>query len=234
VNGPGNGDKVVNAREKRVLGSEGRDAGSKMHDARYRRVRRAKGSRVPMKRCKWATVSQLVMEYHDQEWGVPSYDDRHLFELLTLEGAQAGLNWITVLKKRENYRSLFAGFEPKKVARFSKSKQERVLANPGIIRNRLKVESTIANAKAFLKVQAEFGTFSNYIWQFVDNKPIQKRWKSLKRIPAETAESRRMSKDLKKRGFRFVGPTICYAFMQAVGIVNDHEVGCFRYKQVSR
>ncbi len=186
-----------------------------------------------MKRCAWADGHPLDVEYHDTEWGVPSHDDVHLFEMLTLEGAQAGLSWTTILKKRVGYRRAFAGFDPKKVSRFSATKRERLLDDPSIVRNRLKVESTINNAKAFLKVQKEFGSFSGYLWQFVDETPQQNRWKSLDEIPAETAESRLLSKDLKRRGFRFVGPTIGYALMQAVGLVNDHEVGCFRYKEVA-
>jgi DNA-3-methyladenine glycosylase I len=184
------------------------------------------------KRCAWANSHPLNIEYHDAEWGVPSFDDVHLFEMLTLEGAQAGLSWTTILKKREGYRRAFAGFDPQKVARFSASRCARLLQNPDIVRNRLKVESTINNAKAFLQVQKEFGAFSDYIWRFVDGTPIQNRWRTLQDVPAETPHSRAMSKDLKQRGFRFVGSTICYAFMQAVGMVNDHEVGCFRSGEV--
>ena len=185
-----------------------------------------------MKRCPWALSSELYIAYHDREWGVPSHDDRHLFEFLILEGAQAGLSWSTILEKRENYRKLFSNFDPRRVAGFTKSRRERLLLNPGIVRNRLKVESAISNAKAFLKIQKEFGTFSDFIWEFVGHKSIQNRWKSFKQVPAETPVSKEMSRTLKKRGFRFVGPTICYAFMQAVGMVNDHEVGCFRHREV--
>jgi len=185
------------------------------------------------KRCKWAGEEKLMGDYHDKEWGVPVHDDRLLFEFLTLEGAQAGLSWATILNKRDNYRAAFANFDPSKVSRFTKRKVETLLKNPGIVRNRLKVESTVANAKNLLKVQKEFGSFDAYIWSFVDGKQIQNRWKHLREIPAETDESKAMSKDLRKRGFRFIGPTICYAFMQAVGMVNDHETTCFRYRAVA-
>lgn len=185
-----------------------------------------------MKRCTWADSHPLNAAYHDEERGVPSYDDVHLFEMLTLEGAQAGLSWTTILKKRDGYRRAFAGFDPHKVARFSPSNCEKLLQNPDIVRNRLKVESTVNNAKALLRVQREFGSFAGYIWQFVDGRPIENRWKSLSEIPAESNQSKAMSKDLKKRGFRFVGSTICYAFMQAVGMVNDHEVGCDRRQEI--
>ena len=181
------------------------------------------------KRCAWAQ-NPLLAEYHDREWGVPVHDDLVLFEFLILEGAQAGLNWLTVLKKRESYRQAFAGFDPAKVARFSEAKQAMLLENPGIIRNRLKVASTVGNAKATLAVQKEFGSLDAYLWAFVDGKPIRNARKSLSEIPATTVESDRMSKELKKRGFKFVGSTICYAFMQAVGMVNDHETSCFRYR----
>ena len=185
-----------------------------------------------MKRCRWAGSDPLMIRYHDEEWGVPSFDDRHLFEMLTLEGAQAGLSWTTILRKRENYRKAFAGFDPARVARFDASRVERLLQDPGIVRHRGKIESTVANAKAVLAVQREFGSLSDYLWNFVDGQPIQNRWKTLSDLPAETAESRRMSRELKKRGFRFLGPTTCYAFMQAVGMVNDHEVGCFRHHAI--
>lgn len=180
-------------------------------------------------RCPWAT-SDLMQRYHDEEWGVPSRDDRHLFEMLTLEGAQAGLSWETILKKRDGYRRAFARFEAKRVARFTAADVGRLMNDAGIVRNRLKIESTINNASAFLKVQKEFGSFAKYIWAFVDDRPIQNRVKTLKDLPAETDLSRRISKDLKKRGFRFVGPTVIYAFMQAVGMVNDHVEACFRRK----
>jgi DNA-3-methyladenine glycosylase I len=180
-------------------------------------------------RCTWAgTTDPLMIAYHDDEWGVPSHDDRHFFEMLTLEGAQAGLSWRTILYKREGYRRAFSRFDPRKVARYDARTVRTLLADPGIVRNRLKVESTIANARAFLKVQEEFGSFDTYIWSFVAGTPIVNRWKTLGQVPARTKESDAMSKDLKKRGFRFVGSTICYAFMQATGLVNDHSVDCFR------
>jgi DNA-3-methyladenine glycosylase I len=179
-------------------------------------------------RCPWAGSLPEMIAYHDEEWGTPSHDDRHLFEMLTLEGAQAGLSWSTILLKRKGYRRAFAGFDPKKVARFTAADVKRLMGDPGIVRNRLKIESTIDNAKAFLKVQQEFGSFDNYIWSFVGGKPIVTRFRSMKEIVAETDLSRQISKDLKRRGFRFVGPTVIYAFMQAVGMTNDHMVGCFR------
>jgi DNA-3-methyladenine glycosylase I len=178
-------------------------------------------------RCPWAT-SEAMIAYHDNEWGVPVHDDRKLFEFLILEGAQAGLSWSTILNRREGYRRAFAGFDPKRVAKFGKPEIQRLLKDEGIIRNRLKIESTIGNAKAFLDVQKEFGSFDKYVWQFVGGKPILNRPKGMKELPARTAESDAMSKDLKKRGFKFVGSTICYAFMQAVGLVDDHLVGCHR------
>ena len=174
----------------------------------------------------------LYIEYHDKEWGVPNHDDHHLFEMLILEGAQAGLSWSTVLHKRQHYRKVFDNFNAARVARYNAKKIRALLADPGIIRNRLKIESAIQNAKAFLKTQEEFGTFDAYIWQFVGGKPKQNRWGSLKEVPPRTTESDAMSKDLKKRGFNFVGSTICYAFMQAVGMVNDHPLTCFRHKEV--
>ncbi len=185
-----------------------------------------------LQRCAWALGSELERSYHDNEWGVPLHDDRKLFEFITLEGAQAGLSWATILKKRENYRKLFADFEVEKIARYNKSKIEALLNNPGIIRNRLKVESTISNARAFIEIQHEFGSFDAYIWQFTDGKPVVNRWKTIQHIPASTEISDAMAKDLKKHGFRFVGSTICYAFMQATGMVNDHTVDCFRYHEV--
>ncbi len=184
-----------------------------------------------MKRCEWAGKEHMH-GYHDVEWGVPVHDDRLLFEFLILEGAQAGLSWDTILKKREHYRKVYDGFDAKKIARYTPRKIEKLLADSGIVRNRLKVAASIGNAKAFLAVQKEFGSFDAYIWQFVGGKPKKNKWKSLKEIPATTAQSDAMGKDLKRRGFKFVGSTICYAFMQAVGMVNDHEVGCFRYRQV--
>lgn len=185
-------------------------------------------------RCQWAGDDPLYVTYHDEEWGVPLHDDRLLFEFLVLEGAQAGLSWITILRKRENYREAFDDFDPAQVARYDEAKTAKLLANPAIVRNRLKVQSAIQNAQAFLRVQDEFGTFDRYIWSFVDGRPIINQWRTLSDIPAETTESRAMSKDLKKRGFNFVGPTICYAFMQACGMVNDHTVDCFRYQEVQR
>ena len=174
----------------------------------------------------------LYVAYHDDEWGVPERDDRRLFELLTLEGAQSGLSWATILRKREGYRRLFAGFDPAAVARFGDADVERLLADPAIVRNRLKVESTVANARATLAVQGELGSLDTYLWSFVGGSPLQNRWRTLGELPAETDESRAMSKDLKRRGFRFVGPTILYALMQSGGLVNDHVTSCFRYDQV--
>ena len=187
---------------------------------------------ITKRRCEWGTVSQIYIDYHDNEWGVPIHDDRTLFEFLILEGAQAGLSWETVLKKRENYRKAFSNFDPVKVSRYSDKKVEALMGNKGIIRNSLKITSAINNAKRFLEVQKEFESFETYIWQFVNGKPITNRFKSIQEIPATTKESDAMSKDLKKRGFTFVGPTICYAHMQATGMVNDHIVGCFRYKEI--
>lgn len=184
------------------------------------------------KRCEWAEgVSDLYKAYHDKEWGVPVHNDRTFFEFLTLEGAQAGLSWITVLKKRENYRKAFDRFDPKKVARYTPARMKKLLLNEGIIRNRLKISSTVDNAKAFLAVQKEFGSFDAYVWRFVGGKPHINRPKSHREVPAKTAISDALSKDLKKRGFRFVGSTICYAFMQATGLVNDHSVECFKAKR---
>jgi len=184
-------------------------------------------------RCAWAQTP-LGIIYHDREWGVPVHDDRLLFEFLTLEGAQAGLSWETILRKRDAYRDAFAGFDPERVARFTPSRVERLLADPGIVRNRLKIESTVGNAKAFIKVQDEYGSFDSYIWRFVGGSPRVNHWSRLQRIPARTTESDALSKDLLKRGFKFVGSTICYAFMQAVGMVNDHTTDCFRYERLAR
>jgi DNA-3-methyladenine glycosylase I len=183
-------------------------------------------------RCNWAR-NPLSIRYHDDEWGLPQHDDRILFEFLILEGAQAGLSWDTILQKRENYRAAFAGFDPRRIARYDPRKTQSLLRNPGIIRNRLKIASAVQNAKAFMTVQNEFGSFDRYIWQFVDGKPRLNAWRSGQRVPARTSESDDMSKDLKRRGFNFVGSTICYAFMQAVGMVNDHWVECFRYSQLN-
>lgn len=184
-----------------------------------------------MKRCRWAK-SDLSIKYHDEEWGVPRHDDRTLFEFLILEGAQAGLSWETILKKRDNYRLAFDNFEVELVAKYNQRKVDKLLANPGIIRNELKLKAAIENARAFLAVQKEFGSFDLYIWSFVGGRPLVNKWESLAALPANTAESDAMSKDLKRRGFKFVGTTICYAFMQAIGMVNDHEKSCFRYKEV--
>ncbi len=184
-----------------------------------------------MQRCSWPK-SELDIAYHDTEWGVPVHDDRLLFEMLILEGAQAGLSWSTILKKRENYRRACDNFDARQIAKYDDRKIKSLLADEGIVRNRLKIAATIQNAKSFLAVQKEFGSFDAYIWQFVGGKPIQNQRKSLKEIPARTPESDAMSKDLLKRGFKFVGSTICYAFMQAVGMVNDHTVDCFRQKQL--
>jgi DNA-3-methyladenine glycosylase I len=182
-------------------------------------------------RCQWVTQgNQLYEEYHDNEWGVPVHNDRTHFEFLILEGAQAGLSWLTILKRREGYRKAFANFDPKKVAAYGESHIAKLLMDEGIIRNKLKIASAINNAKLFLEIQKEFGSFDHYIWQFVGGKPIQNHWQSIKEIPSETDESRALSKDLKKRGFNFVGPTVMYAHMQATGLVNDHTIDCFRYK----
>jgi DNA-3-methyladenine glycosylase I len=186
-----------------------------------------------MNRCPWAKTDVYV-QYHDTEWGVPVHDDRLLFEFLILEGAQAGLSWETILKKRDSYREAFDNFEPAIVANYGQKKRKSLLANAGIVRNRLKIEAAVQNAKIFLAVQSEFGAFDKYIWQFVGREPKHNAWKSLKEVPARTPESDAMSKDLKRRGFKFVGSTICYAFMQAVGMVNDHLVECFRYRELRR
>lgn len=187
-----------------------------------------------MRRCEWAPEGDaLYVAYHDEEWGVPSHDDRHLFELLTLEAAQAGLAWATILRKREGYRVAFERFDPDRVARFDRRRVERLLGDPRIVRNRLKVESTVNNAGRILDVREEFGSFDTYVWQFVGGVPIVGRRRSFRDLPSETQESKAMSKDLKKRGFRFIGPTVCYAFMQAAGLVNDHVTTCFRYRELS-
>lgn len=188
----------------------------------------------PRRRCAWVGDSPEGVTYHDSEWGVPSRDDRHLFEMLILEGAQAGLSWATILAKRERYREVYRDFDPATVARFNSRSRARLLGDPGIVRNRQKIEASVDNAKAFLEVQEEFGSFASFAWRFVGNKPIRNRWKSYRDAPAQTEESQAFSAALKQRGFRFVGPTICYAFMQAVGMVNDHELGCFRRNQVTR
>lgn len=185
----------------------------------------------PRKRCAWARTPEAIV-YHDREWGVPVRDDRRLFEMLILEGAQAGLSWDTILRKREGYRAAFAGFDPRRVARFSEAKLEALLENPGIVRNRLKVRSAVDNARAFLAIQREHGSFAAFLWDFVGGRPRRNAWRRLAEVPPRTPESDALSRELKRRGFRFVGSTITYAFMQAVGLVNDHTVDCFRYRQV--
>jgi DNA-3-methyladenine glycosylase I len=187
-----------------------------------------------VKRCAWAATGALEAAYHDQEWGVPQHDDRQLFEFLILEGAQAGLSWSLILKRRDAYRRAFAQFDPVRVARFDARRMKRLLEDDGIVRNRLKIESAVRNARAFLKVQTAFGSFDAYLWRFVDGRPVQNAWRTGKRVPASTAVSDALSQDLQRRGFNFVGSTICYAYMQAVGMVNDHTIGCFRRSQVQR
>ena len=185
-------------------------------------------------RCLWAGDDPLYIAYHDEEWGVPSHDDLHLFEMLNLEGAQAGLSWITILRKRENYRRAFANWNAARIARFNKKDVARLMADAGIVRNRLKIQATIGNAQAFLKVREEFGSLDRYLWQFVGGVPVQNRRRAMRDVPPRTPESDIMSRDLKRRGFRFVGSTICYAFMQAVGMVNDHVTSCFRHVELTR
>ena len=184
-------------------------------------------------RCAWVGLDPLYVDYHDKEWGVPVRDDRLLYEFLVLEGAQAGLSWLTILRKREGYRRAFADFDPVKVAAYGPADVERLLGDPGIVRNRLKVEAAVTNARAYLRVQEEFGSFASYVWRFVDGETIHNRWRAVAELPAKTAEAEAMSRDLKKRGFRFVGPTICYAHMQATGMVNDHTVDCFRWAELA-
>jgi len=185
-------------------------------------------------RCGWTTNDELMIEYHDTEWGVPLHDDLKLFEFMVLDAFQAGLSWSIVLRKRENFRKALSGFDYTRVAKYSRKKIDRLIADPGIIRNKLKIEATVTNAKEFLEIQKEFGSFDKYIWGFTGGETVRNGWKTLAELPATSADSDAMSKDLKKRGFRFVGSTICYAFMQAAGIVNDHLVSCFRYNQVGR
>lgn len=185
-------------------------------------------------RCPWAKNDPLIIDYHDKEWGVPIHDDRLLFEFLILESAQAGLRWQLILNKRNNYRKAFDNFQIKKVAAYDEQEIEELLSNPGIIRNKLKIRSTVENARAVLEIQREFGSFNSYIWQFVDGEPIQNKWKTLADVPSSTLESENMSKDLKKKGFKFIGPTICYGYMQAVGMVNDHLVDCFRHQEIKK
>lgn len=192
----------------------------------------ASGSVVTLKRCDWAGSSELYQDYHDKEWGVPLHDDRALFEFLILEGAQAGLSWITILKKRDAYRLAFDNFDAARVASYDERKIEQLLQNPAIVRNRLKVQSAVINAQKFLAVQDDFGSFDAFIWRFVEGEPRQNHWRTLSEVPVSTATSEAMSKELKRRGFKFVGPTICYALMQATGMVNDHTTDCFRYAQV--
>jgi DNA-3-methyladenine glycosylase I len=183
-------------------------------------------------RCGWSTNDPLYIEYHDTEWGVPLHDDRRLFEFLILDGAQAGLSWLTILKKRQNYRKAFENFDPQIIARYDNRKISELMTNQGIVRNKLKIKATVQNARAFLAIQKEFDSFDKYIWQFVGGVTLKNKWRTLEEIPSQTKESAEMSTDLKKRGFKFVGPTICYAFMQAAGLVNDHVVDCFRYEEV--
>jgi DNA-3-methyladenine glycosylase I len=185
-------------------------------------------------RCHWAGSDPLSIEYHDREWGVPVHDDRRLFEMLTLEGAQAGLSWITILRKREHYRRAFGGFDPRRVARYDAARVRSLLANPGLVRNRLKIRAAITNARAFLQLQREFGSFDAYLWGWAGGRARQNEWRTPREVPASTLASDALSRDLKRRGFRFVGSTICYAFMQAVGIVNDHVQGCFRQRPLAR
>jgi len=187
---------------------------------------------VSVSRCAWAGGDALYVEYHDREWGVPVHDDRRLFEFIVLEGAQAGLSWITILRKRENYRRAFSDFDPEKVSRFNRRSVERLMRDEGIVRNRLKIEAAIANARAFLEVQAEHGSFDRFMWDFVDGRPIVNRWRTMQQVPATSPVSDAMSRELKRRGFRFVGSTICYAHMQAVGMVNDHVTSCFRHREL--
>jgi len=187
-----------------------------------------------MKRCDWATSSTLEAEYHDKDWGVPAHDDRFLFEMLILEGAQAGLSWATILKKREGYRKAFDNFDAVKISKYSQEKIDELLNNPDIVRNKLKINATIQNAKKFLEIQKEFGSFDSFIWSFVGGKPINNSWDKMSDVPAKTKESDAMSKELKRRGFKFIGSTICYAYMQSVGMVNDHLTSCFRYSEVKK
>lgn len=186
------------------------------------------------RRCEWSGDNPLYIAYHDDEWGVPAHDDRHLFEMLLLEGAQAGLSWLTILKKRENYRKAFHSFDPEKVAAYSEHDIQRLRTDSGIVRNRLKIESAIKNARCVLEIKQEYGSLAAFLWQYVDGTPRQNGWKSIAQLPARTDQSDAMSKDLKRRGFNFVGSTICYAFMQAVGMINDHIIGCFRYAEVKQ
>ena len=187
-----------------------------------------------IKRCQWVSDDPLYIEYHDKEWGIPVYNDKKLFEMMILEGAQAGLSWITILKKRAHYRKVFDGFDAKKIAGYKQKKIDSLLLDPGIVRNKLKIESTISNAKLYLELKEKHGRFSDFLWQFVDGEPIQNKWRSLKQVPVSTEASDAMSKELKRLGFKFIGTTICYAFMQSVGMVNDHTTDCFCYDTVSK
>jgi len=187
-----------------------------------------------IRRCEWVSEDPLLKNYHDREWGVPEHDDQKLFELLILEGAQAGLSWSTILKRRKNYRRAFDQFDARKISKYDEEKIRELLSDEGIIRNRRKIEATIQNARAFLTIQKEFGSFDAYIWQFVGGKPKKNAWKTIEEVPSSSPESEAMSRDLMKRGFKFVGPTICYAFMQAVGMINDHTIDCFRYNEISK
>jgi len=187
-----------------------------------------------IQRCEWVGNDELMIKYHDEEWGTPNHDDRKWFEYITLDAFQAGLSWAIVLNKRENFRKAFDNFNPDKIAEYNQSRIDALIQNAGIIRNKLKINATISNAKAFLDIQKEFGTFDKYIWQFVDGKPIINHWQTTEEIPASTLESDKLSKDLKSHGFKFVGTTICYAFMQGTGLVNDHLVSCFRYKELNK
>jgi len=205
---------------------------SKIRDRGKELLGREKEEKGMKTRCGWVGSDSLYIEYHDKEWGVPSHDDQRLFEFIILEGVQAGLSWQTILKKRGNYRKAFNGFDPQKIAKYDATRIKELLSDSGIIRNRLKVEAAVQNAKAFLAVQKEFGSFDAYIWRFVHGKPVVNRWKELSKIPSKTSVSSAMSRDLKVRGFKFVGPIICHAFMQAVGMVNDHTVDCFRYQEI--
>jgi DNA-3-methyladenine glycosylase I len=198
------------------------------------RLKLYKRAIIDMIKCQWALASPLEETYHDHEWGVPIHDDRLLFEFLILEGAQAGLSWATILKKREGYRAAFNNFDAQQIAEYGESKINELLANPNIIRNKLKINSAILNAQAFLDIQKQTGSFNEYIWQFVEGKPIQNKWQQFSDIPVSTSQSERMSRALKQKGFKFVGPTICYAYMQAVGMVNDHTVDCFRFEELIR
>jgi DNA-3-methyladenine glycosylase I len=202
---------------------------SPQESAKRGRPHRARAERNALRRCAWAGSDPIYLRYHDEEWGVPVHDDRRLFEFLVLEGAQAGLSWITILRKRDAYRAAFDNFHPARVARYDRRRIERLMRNPGLVRNRLKIESAVTNARAFLAVQQEFGGFDRYVWRFVGGRPKINGWRASRQVPARTAESDKLSQDLRSRGFRFVGSTICYAYMQAVGMVNDHTVNCFRH-----